>query len=98
MPVFLSQCNNGLFNSGGALSDLSGVKRPPALLCGDREDLIDGYEIALIEPLEDLKNLINRVFDKHPKVITEESLLAAVNEFLSILKGKNKTLTNASTM
>ena len=68
------------------------------MLCGDREDLIEGYKIALIEPLEDSKILINRVFDKHPKVITEESILAAVNEFISILKGKNKTLTNASTM
>ena len=97
-PHLLSCCDNGPFNSGGALSDLSGVKRPPALLCGDREDLIEDYEIALIEPLHDLKNIINRVFDELPKVITEESLLAAVNEFLSIVKGKNKMLTNESTM
>ena len=68
------------------------------MLCGDREDLIEDYEIALVEPLHDLKNIINRVFDELPKVITEESLLAAVNEFLSIVKGKNKMLTNESTM
>ena len=52
VPVFLSLCNDGLFNSGGALSDLSGVKRSPVLLCVDREDHIEGYVIALIEPVE----------------------------------------------
>ena len=67
------------------------------MLCGDRGNLIEDYEIALIEPLHDLKS-INCVLDELPKVITEESLLAAVNEFLSIVEGKNKMLTNSSTM
>lgn len=42
--------------------DLSGIKRPPALMCGTQSipAVITCYEIAQLEPLHDLKTMIGR--------------------------------------
>lgn len=39
---------------------LSGIRRPPALLCGEGEVDLQRYEVAQLEPLHDLKTTIGR--------------------------------------
>ena len=68
----------------------AGVRRPPALLCADRDisPELSSYEVALLEPLHDLKNLIARVFEELPDAAAEEpSLKQIIKEKLDILNG-----------
>ena len=66
------------------------MRRPPALLCADRDisPELSSCEVALLEPLHDLKNLIARVFEELPDAAAEEpSLKQIIKEKLDILNG-----------
>ena len=65
-----------------------GIKRPPALLCtDDYATNLQDYEICLIEPLHDIKNVINRLFGELPHGIQEQRLREAITKAKLDLKG-----------
>lgn len=53
--------------------ELSGVKRPPALLCGSTDtDLnLDSYYVTNLEPLHDIKTMIS-MLDFDPKIAAQQ--------------------------
>lgn len=72
-----------------------GVKRPPALLIGGTDMLLDlpvalqHYEISMCEPLHDLKNVINRVMKELPSCVsTDLKLKEALSALLTELHGQ----------
>lgn len=66
-----------------------GIKRPAALLCTGRDPSeIEEYEIGLIEPLHDIKNIINRIFDELPHAVTEPELKSTIQNSLDLLRRK----------
>lgn len=42
--------------------ELAGIRRPPALLCGEQEIDLTHYEVAQLEPLHDLKSIIGKYY------------------------------------
>ena len=42
---------------------LSGIKRPPALLCTEMTLDLDNYDVASLEPLHDLKTIIGKCYN-----------------------------------
>ena len=60
-------------------SFITGIKRFPALQCSTMQnvDLLD-YEIALMEPLHDFKNVINRIIQELPETAANEPALRKV--------------------
>lgn len=66
----------------------TGAKRPPALHCTSAEPVnAEHYEICMIEPLHDLKNLINRIMSELPHAIRDTQLKELVEDNLSLLGG-----------
>lgn len=73
---------------------VAGIKRPAALLTGQVEipSSLTDYEIMMVEPLHDLKNVINRIFNELPHAISDPALKSSLTDALTILKGKLKTI------
>ena len=66
-----------------------GIKRPPALMCSTTNpDNLECYEISMIEPLHDLKNVINRVFSELPHAVSEQELSKTIKTAIELLRGK----------
>ena len=57
------------------------------LLVAD-ESLVEEYEVAMVEPLHDLKNVINRIFDELPHAVKDPQLKAAIKDLISTLGSK----------
>lgn len=68
---------------------ITGVKRPPALLCSLKKDHIDlhSYEIAQTEPLHDFKNVIDRVLKELHYATDEKDLKISLTNILAELEG-----------
>lgn len=67
----------------------SGVRRPAALWCVDENEQLDipDYEIALIEPLHDFKNVINRVLAEVPHSVEDPQIKKELTNILNSLRG-----------
>ena len=66
-----------------------GIKRPAALLCSGRDQAaIADYEIGLVEPLHDIKNIINRIFEDLPHAVSEPELKQTIKTSLELLRRK----------
>ena len=67
---------------------LTGIRRLPALLCTDKEPQnMEQYEICMIEPLHDLKSVINCVFGELPNSIEDKELRDVISAAKTDLKG-----------
>lgn len=66
-----------------------GVKRPAALLTTGDVTLLPTYEIMMVEPLHDLKNVINRVFEELPYSVSEPPLKQRITGAIELLKGES---------
>ena len=73
-----------------AIHFYTGIKRPPALLCTteDNQDSLADYEILCLEPLHDIKNIINNIFNELCNVIEDQDLKNSVEQHINVLKGK----------
>ena len=71
-------------------SIFTGIKRPPALLCTteDNQDSLADYEILCLEPLHEIKNIINNIFNELCNVIEDQDLKNSVEQHINVLKGK----------
>lgn len=71
----------------------TGARRPLALLCPDRENcpFLANYEICLVEPLHDLKNLISRIFEELPNCTENPLLKTVIKEKLDVMNSKCTT-------
>ena len=69
---------------------LPGMRRPTALMCsGKQTPCIDEYEISTVEPLYDLKNVINRVLEELPYTASDiPELKQIIVDTLTALQGK----------
>lgn len=65
-----------------------GVKRPAALHTTGEFRQLEAYEVLMVEPLHDLKNVINRIFDELPHAVTEPALKQDITNTISILRGR----------
>ncbi|KAF6036963.1 hypothetical protein EB796_004717 [Bugula neritina] len=74
--------------------NLKGIKGPPALLCSRLENQADisQYEIALMEPLHDFKNVINRVLKNLPRSTEEKELKVMLTKLLSDIEAQNREM------
>ena len=65
-----------------------GIKRPAALLCSGRDQVaIADYEIGLVEPLHDIKN-INRIFEDLLHAVSEPELKETIRTSLELHRRK----------
>ena len=66
-----------------------GIRRPAALWCVGEDSQLDlpEYEVALVEPLHDFKNIINRVLCELPHMATETALQNALTEIVDVIRG-----------
>lgn len=48
------------------------MRRAPALLCTDEVCQLESYECLMVEPLHDIKNVVNRIFDGLCLVIPDD--------------------------
>ena len=66
-----------------------GIQRPAALWCVGEDNQLDfpDYEVALVEPLHDFKNIVNRVLCELPHMATETALQNALTEIVDVIRG-----------
>ena len=67
----------------------TGIKRPQALQTVEGENSnLDSYEICLVEPLHDIKNVVNRLFGELPHNINNNTLREAIVKAKKDLNGQ----------
>ena len=59
---------------------------PPLFIDGADESLVEEYEVAMVEPLHDLKYVINRIFDELPHAVKDPQLKATMKDLISAMK------------